>query len=70
MGAGVAFAQVGIVGFDRQMELDALRLFALPVAASADLYAWPEGGKAAYLAPDRDNDRCFGIVLHLASEQA
>jgi hypothetical protein len=28
--AGVAFAQVGIVGFDEQFELEALRLFGLP----------------------------------------
>jgi hypothetical protein len=30
IGAGVAFAQVGIVGFDGQIELEALRLFGLP----------------------------------------
>ncbi len=41
VGAGVAFAQVGIVGFDGQIELDALRLFRLPEAAPAVLYACP-----------------------------
>jgi hypothetical protein len=41
VGAGVAFAQVGIVGFDGQIELKALRLFALPEAAPAVLYACP-----------------------------
>ncbi|MDN3564611.1 hypothetical protein ACFQY5_17870 [Paeniroseomonas aquatica] len=41
VGAGVAFAQVGIVGFDGQIEVEALRLFGLPEAAPAVLYAWP-----------------------------
>jgi hypothetical protein len=41
MGASVAFAQVGIVGFDGQIELEALRLFGLPEAAPAVLYACP-----------------------------
>jgi hypothetical protein len=41
VGAGVAFAQVGIVGFDGQVELEALRLFGLPEAAPAVLYACP-----------------------------
>lgn len=41
VGAGVAFAQVGIVGFDGQIELEALRLFGLPEAAPAVLYACP-----------------------------
>jgi hypothetical protein len=41
VGAGVAFAQVGIVGFDGQIELEALRLFGLPDAAPAVLYACP-----------------------------
>jgi hypothetical protein len=39
--AGVAFAQVGIVGFDGQIELEALRLFGLPEAAPAVLYGSP-----------------------------
>jgi hypothetical protein len=34
----VGFAQVGIVGFDGQIELEALRLFGLPEAAPAVLY--------------------------------
>ena len=38
---GVAFAQIGIVGFDGQIELEALRLLGLPEAAPAVLYAWP-----------------------------
>jgi hypothetical protein len=41
VGASVAFAQVGIVGFDGQIELEALRLFGLPEAAPAVLYACP-----------------------------
>ena len=41
VGAGVAFAQVGIVGSDGQIELEALRLFGLPEAAPAVLYACP-----------------------------
>jgi hypothetical protein len=41
VGAGVAFTQVGIVGFDGQVELEALRLFGLPEAAPAVLYACP-----------------------------
>jgi len=31
----VAFAQIGMVGFDRQIELEALRLYGLPEAAPA-----------------------------------
>ena len=41
VGAGVAFAQGGIVGFDGQLELEALRLVGLPEAAPAVLYACP-----------------------------
>ena len=41
VGAGVAFAQIGIVGFDGQIEFEALRLFGLPEAAPAVLYACP-----------------------------
>ena len=41
VGAGVAFAQVGIVGFDGQIELESLRLFGLPETAPAVLYACP-----------------------------
>jgi len=41
VGAGAAFALVGIVGFDGQIELEALRLFGLPEAATAVLYACP-----------------------------
>ena len=41
VGAGVVFAQVGIVGFDGQIQLEALRLFKLPEAAPAVLYACP-----------------------------
>lgn len=41
VGSVVAFAQVGIVGFDGQIELEALRLFGLPEAAPAVLYACP-----------------------------
>ena len=41
VGASVAFAQVGIVGFDGQIEIEALRFFGLPEAAPAVLYACP-----------------------------
>jgi hypothetical protein len=37
IGSSVAFAQVGIVGFDGQIELEALRLYGLPDAAPAVL---------------------------------
>ena len=37
VGAGVAFPQVGIVGFDGQIELEALRLFGLPKATPGAL---------------------------------
>ena len=37
----VAFAQVGIVGFDGQIEVEALRLFGLPEAAPALLCGTP-----------------------------
>jgi hypothetical protein len=39
VGAGVALAQVGIVGFGGQIELETLRLFGLPEAAPAELHA-------------------------------
>jgi hypothetical protein len=48
-GPEVAFAQVGIVGFDGQIELEALRLFGLPEAAPAILYGCPSlpaGGRS------------------------
>ena len=41
VGAGVAFAHFSSVGFDGQIELEALRLFGLPEAAPAVLYACP-----------------------------
>lgn len=41
VGAGVAFVQIGIVGFDGQIEFEAVRLFGLPEAAPAVLYACP-----------------------------
>jgi hypothetical protein len=37
----VPFAQVGIVGLDGQIELEALRLFGVPQAAPAVLHACP-----------------------------
>ncbi|WP_333669538.1 hypothetical protein [Elioraea tepidiphila] len=37
IGAAIAFAQIGIVGFDGQIELEALRLYGLPDAAPAVL---------------------------------
>jgi hypothetical protein len=41
LGPGVAFAQIGIVGFDGQIELEALRLYGLPEAAPALLCGTP-----------------------------
>jgi hypothetical protein len=41
LGAGVTVAQIGIIGFDRQIELEALWLFGLPETAPAALYACP-----------------------------
>jgi hypothetical protein len=38
-GAGVAFVRAGIVGFDGQIEFEALRLFGLPEVALAVLCA-------------------------------
>ncbi len=41
LGLGVAFAQIGIVGFDGQIELEALRLYGLPGEAPALLCGTP-----------------------------
>ncbi len=41
LGPGVAFAQVGIVGFDGQIEVEAIRLYGLPEAAPALLCGTP-----------------------------
>jgi hypothetical protein len=41
LGPGVAFAQIGIVGFDGQIELEALRLHGLPEHAPALLCGTP-----------------------------
>ena len=41
LGDAVAFAQVGIVGLDGQIELEALRLYGLPEAAPALLCGTP-----------------------------
>ncbi len=40
-GSGVAFAQLGIIGFDGVIELEALRLYGLPEAAPAILNGTP-----------------------------
>ena len=40
-GPGIAFAQIGIVGFDGQIEVEALRLYDLPEAAPALLCGTP-----------------------------
>jgi hypothetical protein len=55
MGAGVAFAQVGIVGFDGVIELEALRLYGLPEVAPGILNGTPtlpESGQREYAAED------------------
>jgi hypothetical protein len=41
LGPEVAFAQIGIIGFDGQIELEALRLYGLPEDAPAVLYGCP-----------------------------
>jgi hypothetical protein len=41
VGAGVAFAQIGIIGFDGQIDLEAPRLYGLPEDAPAILYGCP-----------------------------
>ena len=41
LGAGVAFAQIGVVGLDREIELEALRLYGLPEDAPALLCGTP-----------------------------
>ena len=41
LGDAVAFAQIGIVGLDGQIELEALRLYGLPEAAPALLCGTP-----------------------------
>ncbi|WP_270935996.1 hypothetical protein [Falsiroseomonas oryzae] len=41
MSRGVAFAQIGIIGFDGQIELETLRLYGLPEDAPAILYGCP-----------------------------
>jgi hypothetical protein len=55
MGAGVAFAQVGIVGFDGVIELEALRLYGLPEVAPGILNGTPTlpgSGQREYAAED------------------
>ena len=41
LGPGVTFAQIGVIGFDGQIELEALRLYGLPEDAPAVLYGCP-----------------------------
>ena len=41
LGDAVAFAQIGVVGLDGQIELEALRLYGLPEAAPALLCGTP-----------------------------
>lgn len=55
MGAGVAFAQVGLVGFDGVIELEALRLYGLPELAPGILNGTPtlpESGQRECAAED------------------
>jgi hypothetical protein len=52
-GPEVAFAQIGIIGFDGQIELEALRLYGLPEDAPAILSgcpALPAGGRTLMMA--------------------
>ncbi|MBW6401419.1 hypothetical protein KPL78_26450 [Roseomonas sp. HJA6] len=41
LGPSVAFAQIGIIGFDGQIDLEALRLYGLPEDAPSILYGCP-----------------------------
>ena len=47
LGDAVAFAQIGIVGLDGQIELEALRLYGLPEAAPALLCGTPDAASRA-----------------------
>jgi hypothetical protein len=56
-GPEVAFAQIGIIGFDGQIELEALRLYGLPEDAPAILSgcpALPAGGRTLMLSASWD----------------
>jgi hypothetical protein len=57
VGAGVAFAQIGIIGFDGQIEVEALRLYGLPEDAPAILSgcpALPAGGRTLMFSASWD----------------
>jgi len=56
-GPEVAFAQIGIIGFDRQIELEALRLYGLPEDAPPVLSgcpALPTGGRTLMFSASWD----------------
>jgi hypothetical protein len=56
-GGSAAFAQIGVIGFDGQVELEALRLDGLPEDAPAILYGCPSlpaGTRTLALETSRD----------------
>jgi hypothetical protein len=56
LGDAVAFAQLGIVGLDGQIELEALRLYWLPDAAPAPLCGTHAAGRAREFAVETSFD--------------
>jgi hypothetical protein len=72
-GAGVAFAQIGIVGFDGQIELEALRLFGLSrrrllrailLQAAPRIPTPPLANPNASLGHTDEWQRCFETPRH------
>ena len=57
LGDAVAFAQIGIVGLDGQIELEALRLYGLPEAAPALLCGTPDAAGRPARVRRRDHAR-------------
>ena len=59
LGDAVAFAQIGSVALDGQIELEALRLYGLPEAAPALLCGTPNAaGWASRTSPSRPRSTC------------
>jgi hypothetical protein len=58
LGPNVAFAQIGIVGFDRQIELEALRLYGLPEAAPVLVCRTPRSRSASGSSRRRSVGTC------------
>jgi hypothetical protein len=69
LGPGVAFAQIGVVGLDGQIELEALRLYGLPEAAPALLCGTPTlpvGQREFAAEPTLDLSSLASGAVHLA----